>query len=279
MQLFYQLEDYQIEKKSIVLTIGNFDGVHRGHQAVLRRTQEIAHDQCQTMVMTFSNHPSKVLRPQHPINLLCTLEHRIRLIEACGIDSLLLLPFTNYLAQHSAASFVERLRQHLPFTHLVLGHDATLGRDRQGNPAVMQELGQDWGFDLHYLEEYRYEGHPVSSSRIRTLLQNGDLDKVEGLLGRPFSIYAKAMPGFGLGIGKEIEDSVLHFEVDGLCLPPLGIYDVFVKKGAERFTATAHLEEMPERPEAIRLEVQLPGKAQNFYEQEIEVIFRDFISN
>ncbi|MFI5343839.1 MAG: hypothetical protein ACHQUC_06425 [Chlamydiales bacterium] len=273
MQLFYQLEEYRDDRKPVVLTIGNFDGVHRGHLAVLRCAQEFAAGKSQTMVLTFSNHPSKILRPQHPICLLCTLEHRIRLIEACGIDSLLLLPFTNHLAKHSAASFIERLRQHIPFTHLVLGHDATLGRDRQGSRAVMKELGQDWGFNVHYLEEHRYEGHPISSTRIRELLQNGDLEGVEALLGRPFSIYSKVIPVPGVDQTSEL--STFQINVEGLCLPPLGSYEVVVKKGEEPIPATAHLRaassnDAEKEIASVLLEVHLPSP--HNFDKEVEVI-------
>lgn len=273
MQLFYRLEDYRDERKPVVLTIGNFDGVHRGHLAVLRHAKEFAGGQSQIMVLTFSNHPSKVLRPQHPLCLLCTLEHRIRLIEACGIDSLLLLPFTSHLAKHSAASFVERLRQHIPFTHLVLGHDATLGRDRQGNRAVMKELGQDWGFNVHYLEEHRYEGHPISSTRIRELLQNGDLEGVEALLGRPFSIYSKAIPDPG------VDQTSIQINVEGLCLPPLGSYEVVVKKGEEAIPATAHLRPNDTGKEisAVLLEVHMSHP--HNVDKEIEIVFSNKLSN
>lgn len=277
MQLLNHLEDFKDDRKPIVLTIGNFDGMHRGHLAVIRRAQEIASGKSQTMVLTFNNHPSEILRPQHPISLLCTLPHRIQLIEASGINSLLLLPFTNYLAQHSAASFVENLRQYIPFTHLVLGHDATLGRDRQGNRVVMKDLGQDWGFDVHYVEEYRFEGHPVSSSRIRELLQRGELDQVEVLLGRPYSIYSKVVSG--MVVGKELGYPTINFEVNGLCLPPFGVYTVKVKSKNELFPGIANLGIAPTIRQDVKpwLEVYLFNQALNFHEQEIEVIFQQFI--
>jgi riboflavin kinase/FMN adenylyltransferase len=266
MQILNQFEDFKDENKPIVLTIGNFDGVHRGHLSVIRRLQEIASDKSQSIVITFSNHPSEILRPQHPIQLLCSLPHRLKLIEKCGINTLILIPFTKHLAQHSAASFVERLRQSIPFTHLILGHDATLGRDRQGNRTVMKDLGQDWGFEVHYLEEYRFEGHPVSSSRIRELLQTGNLERVESLLGRPYSIYSRVVE----------HGSTINLEIKGLCLPPFGVYSVQVKFKDALFAAIANLNLVPifgQNPQP-KLEVQLLDPPQNFHGQEIEVIFQ-----
>lgn len=273
MEILYQVEDFKDDRKPIVLTIGNFDGVHRGHLAVLRGVKEIAGNKSRILVITFSNHPSEILRPNQPIALLCTLEHRIRLIEDCGIHSLLLLPFTNYLAQHSAKSFVERLRQSIPFTHLVLGHDATLGRDRQGDRRVMKELAHDWGFDVHYLEEYRYEGHPVSSSRIRELLQMGDLENVEMLLGRPYSIYSKAI--LGMGIEQDAGLTLVNLNVNRLCLPPFGLYAVKVKKNDDILNGIANLGNARLHADPI-LEVFL--KDHNLEnDQEIEVIFDNLI--
>jgi riboflavin kinase/FMN adenylyltransferase len=260
MQLFYRLEDFSPHKTPIILTIGNFDGVHRGHLAVLQRTRQLAQNNAQTALITFSNHPSEVLRPSQPASLLCTLPHKLLLLEENKIDAVIIIPFTRYLAEHSAASFVERLRQYIPFSHLVLGHDATLGRDRQGNPAVMKDLGEVWGFDVLYLDEYRYEGIPVSSTRIRQLLQEGNLPQVEELLGRPYSIFSTPIPG----------EATLNFEIRGLCLPPFGTYSVQVKTAKGIFEGIAHLNESP----IPLLEVQLNEEVNIHHELPIEVIFQ-----
>ena len=144
------------------------------------------------------------------------MPHKLHLLQQFGIDQIILLPFTRYLAQHSAESFIEHVRQFIPFTHLVLGHDATLGRDRQGDRITMQTLGMEWGFHVHYLEEYRYEGKPVSSTRIREALQEGDLDQVEELLNRPYSIYGPVTAGEGKG--KQLGFPTANLDVTGLCL-------------------------------------------------------------
>lgn len=256
MQLYYRLEDFSPQKQPIILTIGNFDGVHRGHLAVLQRTRQLAQNNAQTVLITFSNHPSEVLRPSQPTPLLCTLPHKLLLLEENQVDAVVIIPFTRYLAEHSAASFVERLRQFIPFSHLVLGHDATLGRDRQGNRSVMKDLGEVWGFDLFYLDEYRYEGLPVSSTRIRQLLQEGKLAEASELLGRPYSIFSAPVQG----------QAALNFEVKGLCLPPLGIYSVQVKTEQGLFQGTANLREST-------MEVNLLEEVEISPEVPVEVIF------
>lgn len=270
MQLLKRFEDFKDERKPIVLTIGTFDGVHRGHSMLLRRVQEIADGKSQTMVITFSNHPSEVLRPLSPVPLLCTVSHRLKLIEETGINQLILTPFTNYLAQHSAASFVERLRQFIPFTHLVLGHDATLGRDRQGNRHVMKNLGQDWGFKVHYMEEYRFEGQPVSSSQIREQLQLGNLERVEVLLGRPYSIYAKITED---NIQEQSALPRLCVEVEGLCLPTLGTYNVKIKHKQDLLTGVCHLCSHKENDQKVSLAIEADKLNPSFIGQEVEVFF------
>ncbi len=277
MQLYEQLEQLTNSSHSLVLTIGNFDGMHRGHRAVLQRVRALTGAEGKQIVITFRNHPSEVLRPTQPTRFLCTLPHKLALLEEAGIDTLYLLTFTRYLAQHSAASFIERVRQFIPFSHLVLGHDATLGRDRQGNRSMMQMLGEEWGFQVHYLEEYRFEGQPVSSTRIRESLQKGDLELVETLLDRPYSIYAPVIQGQGKG--KLLGYPTANLDVGNLCLPPFGVYAVRVRKGQTWLPGIANLGIAPTiREEAPPLlEVHLLSSKEDLYDSSLEVIFKHFI--
>ena len=277
MQLIERLEDFTQPRHPLILTIGNFDGLHRGHCVVLKRAQSLAGKEGELDVLTFRNHPSEVLRPDQQVRLLCSLPHKLNLLEQFGVDRILLLPFTTYLAQHSAASFVEHIRHFIPFSHLVLGHDATLGRDRQGNRAMMQELGDEWGFHVFYQEEYRFAGHPVSSTRIREALQRGDFEEVEELLDRPYSIYASVCKGEGKG--KLIGYPTANLDVSGLCLPPLGVYAVKVLKNSESIDGIANIGIAPTlRTDTTPiLEVHLFDYEQDLYGQHLEVIFKQFI--
>lgn len=221
MQLIHSLEEFTKGNPRIILTIGTFDGVHRGHQAVFRRVKELAGTEGQAVVLTFSNHPAQVLRPEQPaIPQLCTIEHKTRLIAEQGIDTLIMLPFTKALSKQSAEAFLDEVRRYIPFTRLVLGHDATIGRNRQGNPALMHKLAMEGGFDVEYIEEYRFEGSPVSSRRIRQFIQEGNLNEAERGLGRPYSIF-----------GMSIKENDHHcIDAKELCLPPAGKYAVTVQQ-------------------------------------------------
>lgn len=276
MPIIEKLEDFTSPRQPLVMMIGNFDGMHRGHRAVLRQAQTLAREG-QVIALTFRNHPSEVLKPEQPALLLCTLPHKLQLLQQAGIDTILLLPFTRYLAQHSARSFIEHVRQFIPFSHLVLGHDATLGRDRQGDRSTMNQLGMEWGFQVHYLEEYRYEGKPVSSTRIREALQQGDFMQVEELLERPYSIYGPVM--IGAGKGKHLGFPTANINVTGLCLPPLGVYAIEVIHHSRRIQGIANLGVAPtvKQDHSPILEAHLFEQDQELTGQYLEVIFKGFI--
>lgn len=216
MNILETIEEFKNPKEPLILTIGTFDGVHRGHGLLLKTMKELAGTEGQTVVITFKNHPSEVLRPTQPVPFLCSVPHRLKLLESFQVETTILLAFNKYLSQHNAAQFIEKIRQVIPFTHLVLGHDATLGRDKQGDRPRMLELADLWGFTTIYIEEYRFEGKPISSSRIREALHIGDLLQVETLLNRPYTILAPLLR----------QDHTLSLDVAGLCLPPSGSYAI-----------------------------------------------------
>lgn len=223
MRILESIEEFKTPRNTLVLTIGNFDGMHRGHCAVLNKVIELAGNEGQTVVITFRNHPSEILQPNSPTYLITSLPHKLLLLQNFPIDQAVLLTFSSAIAQRSAASFIESVRQFIPFTHLVLGYDATLGRDKQGNPTVLEALGEQWGFTTYYLEAYRFEGKPVSSSRIRDAIRGGDLEVAAILLNRPYSIYAP--------VQSQLEEDIF-LDVSRLCLPPPGTYVITASANA-----------------------------------------------
>lgn len=260
MKIIDVLEESKDPRQPLVLTIGNFDGMHRGHTALLKKMKELAGEEGQTVVITFRNHPSEILRPEQPIKRLITLDHRLQLLHDFPIDHTLLITFTQYLAQHSASFFIENIRQSIPFSYLVLGHDATLGRDKQGDRGTMHELGDLWGFTTFYIDEHRYEGKPISSSKIRETLQQGDLTEVETLLGRPYSIYAPV----------DQQSNTIVLNTTGLCTPPLGVYNIELRSGSKPIEGTASV-----KPDV--LEIKLQGVHQSFGNLPVEISFKQLI--
>ncbi len=220
-----QLHDCPELAKPAVLTIGNFDGVHMGHQAILRRCRQLATDtNAPFIVLTFENHPSEVLRPQHVTKALTTPEYRYHLLANFGADYVVALKFSKEFAQQTPEEFLKSLRGHILFSHLVLGHDARIGKDRLGDREKVLTLAKQWQFHVEYLEPYTFNDHVISSSRIRELLASGNLVLAKEYLGRFPSYYGKPLPGRGLG--SKMGFPTLNFDVTVLCLPPFGVYIV-----------------------------------------------------
>lgn len=261
-----------------VLTIGNFDGLHLGHQAVLDTVKTIAklHD-IQSGVITFVNQPAQVLYPHKKIVQICTLKHKIKLIEKHGIDQLILLQFTKELSEKTAEEFLQEMRQKIPFTHLILGYDATLGKDRQGDRKQIEVMSKVLGFEVQYLEPLTLHHQPISSTRIRGSIQQGDFKQASTLLGREYSIYSTVIPG--LKMGRTIGFPTANLNVAALCLPPYGVYAVRVKIDGKILHGVANLGFAPtiRQDKDPTLEIYLFDTSLHLYDEAIEVFFQAYI--
>ena len=180
------------------VTIGNFDGVHLGHQALVRRTLEVCGAGGLTgVVVTFSPHPRTVLTPERPHAPLSTRAERFALLERLGVRHILELPFTRELAALTPDAFVRGYLLPLKPRELVVGHDFTLGRGRSGHPELLQRLGRDMGFGVERVGAVLADHAPVSSTRLRKCLAEGDVALARRLLGRPYTVAGKVAHGEG----------------------------------------------------------------------------------
>lgn len=185
-----------------VVAIGNFDGVHRGHQAVLQRALDEAQARgVPALVLTFEPHPRKVFRPDEPLFILTPPPMKARLLAGLGFDAMVVQRFTRDFAGLSAESFVnDILQDRLGVSHAVTGFDFHFGKNRQGGPAFLMESGERHGFGVSLVDAFRDEGaEVVSSSRIRGLLTEGDVSEAAGLLGYRFTVEAEVTGGQKLG--------------------------------------------------------------------------------
>lgn len=278
MRIFYSLEESPKSQTPVVLTVGNFDGVHRGHLKLLDQAKYLAVQQKRSLAaITFINHPLEVLRPNTPIALLCTLAHKIRLLSATGIDLLIMIPFTQQFSQLSAEDFLENVSKYIPFSDLILGHDATLGKAKSGDRKQIEKIEKKLSFKSHYIEPYVYQNQVVSSSVIRSLVQKGNIQEASQYLGRPYSIYAPVIEG--RTHGKQLGFPTANIDVTNLCLPPLGVYAVEVIYQNQRIKGVANLGYAPtmRSDRVVLLEVHLLDWEKDLYHQQIEVIFKEFI--
>ncbi|MBN1591610.1 MAG: bifunctional riboflavin kinase/FAD synthetase [Candidatus Coatesbacteria bacterium] len=224
MQIFEALEFSGKRTEPLVLTIGNFDGVHLGHRALLLEVVRAAERLgAIPSAMTFVPHPLKVILKNPEIKLLTTPEDRASLIESIGIERLFRLKFDEETARTGARDFVINvLHRNLQIAALVVGHDYTLGRNKEGNLQFLQNMGQELGFDVMEGPRQEVDGVVVSSTKIRECLLNGDILLANRLLGRPYSISGMVdkCSGRGHGLGFPTANSI---DIKTL-LPQNGVY-------------------------------------------------------
>lgn len=185
-----------------VVAIGNFDGVHRGHQSVLQRALDQAKQLgVPALVLTFEPHPRKVFQPEVPLFILTPPAMKAAVLAEMGFSAMVEQPFTREFASHTAESFVsDVLESRLGISHAVTGFDFHFGKNRQGGPAFLMESGERHGFGVTLVDAFRDEGaEVVSSSRIRELLAAGDAAQAAGLLGYRFTVQAEVKDGQKLG--------------------------------------------------------------------------------
>ncbi len=258
------------KSKEISLTLGNFDGVHLGHQKILQELKG------QKSLFTFSNHPAEILH-QRTVPLLTTPSQKLHLLKQAGIEQIVVAPFTRELSLQSAETFLSSLKQRVPFTHLVLGHDAAVGHLRQGNRREIDILSRKMDFTPLFQDPLKIDGKVVSSTRIRGLIQKGDFERAALFLGRPYSIRGQVMPGAGKG--KLLGFQTANLSVETLCLPPLGVYAVEVIRNGKLYLGVANLGAAPtlHTNRTTQLEVHILDAKESLYAEEIEVIFKRFL--
>ena len=207
------------------VTIGFFDGVHRGHQAVIRRAVDVARArELRPVAVTFDRHPLQTLSPGKTPPLLTTLRRKAELIEALGVDLLLVLEFTQELSSWSPERFSDEvLVQGVGAAHVVVGANFTFGHRAAGNLEVLNDLGAARGFSVEGLGLAKIDGRPVSSTSIREALGEGDLEWPERALGRRYSVEGQVVRGAGRGVGLGWPTANLRTP-SGILLPGRGVY-------------------------------------------------------
>jgi riboflavin kinase / FMN adenylyltransferase len=222
--LYRRLEDIPENFGPCAITIGNFDGVHRGHQEILRRVREKAREEgWKSAVLTFDPHPGKVLAPASAPRLLTTVEQRARLITQQGIEEILILPFNSAVSELSPEDFVrEILADKLKVRAVLVGANFHFGKRAAGDAAMLEELGDPFSFETEIIQPVVCRGRVVSSSEIRRLIEAGDVSTACRMLGRPYTLEGAVVPGEGRGSKQTVP--TLNLATKAEVIPKDGVY-------------------------------------------------------
>ncbi len=256
------------------VTIGSFDGLHLGHQFLLRQLVACARSPGrQSIVLTFHPHPRAVLQPESLPTTLSSPEERAQMMAALGVDWLVTLPFTRELAATPAQEFLASLVGALRLRELWVGPGFALGRNREGGLAALQQMAPGLGFAIHIVPPLEIDGAPVSSTRIRTLLAEGDVARAADLLGRPYAFQAEVV--HGAARGRTLGFRTANLSVTATRAMPLdGVYAVRAVLGETRWPGVASIGIRPSFDAGERnLEVHLLDFEGDLYGQPLRVEF------
>jgi riboflavin kinase / FMN adenylyltransferase len=245
MRLFHKLEDVPADFGPTIVSVGNFDGVHRAHQTVLRDIAERAKQQnAVSVAITFEPHPIRILRPDSGLKLLTPTPEKLRLLATTGVDAVLLLPFGRDLSLLSPRHFAESiLKEKLGTREIHEGYNFHFGHKAAGDVHALAEFGREMGFSVKIFDEMTLRGESVSSSQIRKLLNAGRVSRARHLLGRPFAILST--PGRGRGYGSKYTVPTLNLSRYQELVPRDGVYITRTRVAEECFDSVTNVGNRP----------------------------------
>jgi riboflavin kinase/FMN adenylyltransferase len=265
MQVFRGIESVQKKFKNPAITIGNFDGVHMGHQALFRRVKQWAEElDGESIVVTFDPHPLEVLFPQKAPPFITSHLQKLDLIASCGIDATIVIPFDHEFSRISAREFVEAiLVEKIGTRAIVVGHDYRFGHSREGDIPFLRRLGEQYGFKVEIVTAIRMNDTPVSSTSIRQMIANGNIREANKLLGRPFEVSGTVIEGRKRGLQ-------LGFPTANIRMPAVAQVD------GKRYGGAANLGYNPTFGDGeLSLEAHLFDFNQDIYGKPITIRFID----
>jgi riboflavin kinase/FMN adenylyltransferase len=276
MKLIRTPTELQPGGRKICLAIGVFDGVHLGHQQIIRQTIADARQQHGlALVVTFDCHPNTIVAPDRVPPLIYSAPQKLRAIASLGSDALLIIPFDEPFSRQTGEQFIRQLAGDLGRIHSIcVGADFVFGHQRSGNVSLLNKLGVEIGFQVHGLAAVALDGQTVSSTRIRETIRAGDFDAVGQMLGRAYSVAGLVVHGAQLG--HQLGFPTANLDTTGMLLPTTGVYAAHARVGGETFRAVLNIGHRPTVASASpspRLEVHLLDFSGDLYDQEMEITF------
>jgi riboflavin kinase/FMN adenylyltransferase len=278
MQIIHAVRELKPVGRKTCLAIGFFDGVHLGHQQIIRHTITDARQHgAIALVVTFDRHPNAVVAPGRVPPLIYPLSRKLRTIESLGADTLLLIHFDRAFSEQTGEGFIRGLGRDLGHVQsLCVGANFVFGHKRGGNVDLLRKLGVELKFMVHGMAAVSLDGRAVSSTRIREAVRAGDLDGVSQMLGRAYSLAGTVVRGDGLG--HQLGFPTANLDATGLVLPPHGVYAVLAEAGGKTYRAVLNIGLRPTLQNAnprLRVEAHLLDFGGELYGQELEVAFVD----
>ncbi len=276
MQIINAARDFAAAGRKITVAIGVFDGVHLGHQQVIRHavTDARQHEGA-AIAVTFDRHPAAVVAPQREPPMLYSTAQKMRAIESLGADATLVIPFDEAFSRRTGEEFVRELASEFaPLHSVTVGSLFTFGFQRSGDVALLNRLGAELGFAVRGISNVALDGEPVSSTRIREKLREGDINRVSEMLGREYALCGQIVRGDL--IGRKFGFPTANLDATGLALPPNGVYAVHALVRGARHRAVLNIGWRPTVAAPIpqpRVEAHLLNFSGDLYGAEMELTF------
>jgi len=279
MKILHGFSGVSDEFKGAIATIGNFDGVHLGHQQIFRKiVQEARQNQSKSVVITFDPHPKSILHPdKRPFYLLTTLDEKLKLIESLEVDGVMLIPFSLEFSKTTAKDFVcQILWEQLRIKKIFIGHDYTFGKGKEGNEEFLARYGKKLGFQVDVTNAVKVGEIIISSTRIRNAILDGDVITAGALLGRPYNLKSSVTGGHKRG--TQLGFPTANLEPEKILLPPEGVYAVAVELKKNRYQGVLNIGSNPTfGNKELTVELHILDFQADIYGEELEIFFIDRI--
>ncbi len=278
MQLIHTANELTAGSRKVCLAIGFFDGVHLGHQQIIRQTITDARKHgAFALVITFDQHPNAIVAPARVPPLIYSLPQKLRTIESLGPDATLLIHFDKAFSQKTGEAFIRELAAAWSgIQSICVGANFTFGHKRGGNVELLKKLGAELKFSVHGMAAVSLDGRTVSSTRIREAIRAGDLDAASQMLGRAYSIAGRVMEGDKLG--HKLGFPTANLDPTGLALPPSGVYAIHAIARGKTYRAVLNIGTRPtlNNPNpSLRVEAHLLDFTGDLYGEELEIVFAE----